>query len=240
MKKLILLALLLVTASFAIAQNRKIIGGGGGHFMSGVTFIFPDNITDYLQEPNVIGSTYDPSPLAIQAGGEGYGIVGPFTIGGGGFGYNSFKATGSNGKVEANGGGGYFKMGYLFYNKNTSFATANVGIGGFGYTLKIRNTSTEKNIEFNTQEPILPGEEQSYEYGGAMFDLGLSFKSVFSSDKAQKEVGGFIGGLDAGIVLNFPTGEWKDGDDLLGPPNPDMTVLPYIRFTIGGGRVKFE
>ncbi|MBK9013804.1 MAG: hypothetical protein IPM82_06800 [Saprospiraceae bacterium] len=240
MKKLILLVLILLSISFAIGQNREIIGGGGGHFMTGITYVFANNMTDYLQEPTVIGTGYDPSPLGLQAGGEGYGLVGRFSLGGGGFGFNSFNASGPNGKVERAGGGGYFKMGYRFFTKNTSFVAFNAGVGGFGYSLKIKNTSTDNNIMFNRLDPILPGEEKTYDYGGTLFDLGFSFKSLFTKNMEAKEVGGFIAGLDAGCILGVPAGDWKGDEQIQGPPDPGVMVTPYIRLTIGGGGFKFE
>jgi hypothetical protein len=241
MKKSILPTfLLLLFSSFLLSQNREITGGGGGNFMTGPTLIFANNITDYLQEPAVLGPNYDPSTLGIQAGGEGFGIVRRFTIGGGGFGYNSFNSTAENGKIERSGGGAYFRLGYRFFTKNTSFVTLNTGFGGFGYTLKIKNTSVENDIVFNRLDPVKPGEERTYTFGGTMFDLGVSFKSIIAKKETELKISGFMAGLDAGCAMGIPAGNWGDGDNIQGPPDPRVLFTPYLRLTIGGGKLKFK
>ncbi|MCF8245037.1 MAG: hypothetical protein K9J37_11335 [Saprospiraceae bacterium] len=240
MKKLTLLIFTLLFVFPAFGQNRYIVGGGGGHFMIGATYVFAQDVIGYLQEPTVVGPDYEPTPLDIQAGGEGYTMIGRFSLGGGGFGFGGFTASSPNGKVKQRGGGGYLKLGYRFYEKNTSFAMVNAGVGGFGYSLKIKNTSTEHSIMFNQLEPILPDKEKTYRYGGTLFDLGVSFKSVVTRKQNLKKMSGFIAGMDAGCLMGVPSWDWKGDDEIQGPPEPGLMVTPYIRLTIGLGVFKLE
>ena len=123
MKKFLLLLAIFLGWQFSNGQDIILTGGGAGHFMVGLALILNKNVTDYLTKPDVLGPSYDGTPLALQIGGEGYAMINKFIIGGGGFGLGGFESGADDGNVTIGGADGYFKTGYRFWTRNTSFMT---------------------------------------------------------------------------------------------------------------------
>ena len=237
MKKLIFILFSILFYQTVSGQDIILTGGGGGHFIIGPATIIQPVITDYLKEPQVLGATYNATPIALQFGGEGYAMLNKWLVGGGGFALAGFTNSTDVGKVTIGGAGGYFKTGYRFWTKATNFFTANIGIGSFGYSIELENTSAENGIAFRQTEPLTIGEKKSYTFGSMMFDPGLSFKGLIIGSSDENGFGGFILGVDAGCMLNVPVGDWKadHGTVIEGPPSPGSVAVPYLRLTLGGG-----
>jgi len=203
--------------------------------MTGPSWVFSQKVNDYLSEPYIMGASYSPTNLGIQAGGEGFAMIHRVLIGGGGYGISQFTQSADSASLVQGSGGGYFKVGYVFWSKQKTFMTTNLGIGGFGSSYEITNQKSKNGIYFNEEFPIRTGETKTYSYAGSLFDFTYGIKTLITG-KNMNSHGGFMLGFDAGCLLNVATGSWSgDEDNIIGPPSPGVTTIPYIRLTIGGG-----
>lgn len=235
---LIFLSLLVISGSLMAQSFDK---GGMGHFMAGPGWILSAKVDDYLSRPEVLGSSYQPVHLGMMMGGEGFGITNRFLVGGGGYGLGIFTVNTDEAAVTEFQGGGYFKTGYIFWTKPTTFMSANVGVGFAGHSYEIRNLRDVDGIYFNQEFPIMPGYQRTYTYGSMLVDLGCAVKTVLAKPEGGK-LGGVILGLDAGCIFDQATSDWYSDENsdeyVYGAPKPGMTTIPYIRVTIGGGGFK--
>jgi hypothetical protein len=198
----------------------------------------PNEFTDYLQQPSVLGASLDWRNLGISAGGEGFAEIRGLLIGGGGYGLALPSMRSDSGTAWVAVGAGYFKTGYVFYQTGRQFAAFTVGLGAGGIGTNIKNNSKSTPILFDTEDPIDPGDEKAYAIGYAMFDFGVSFKGVASSRSGEERgrYSGFMFGIDAGTWLGVRMDEWRyDGDATSRIDSPGNFFSPYIRLTIGGG-----
>ena len=237
MKKLQLLLAGLLYCHFLFSQDIIITGGGAGHFTIGPAYIYDARTIDYLRGGSLLGQDYKGPPPAVQLGGEGYAMINKFVVGGGGFAIGGFESRAGGGSANIGGAAGYFKFGYRFWSRKTSFMTFCGGVGAFGYNLELKNESAENGVAFIEGSPIQIGETKKYRFGSALFDLSYGFKTMVLGSEDASGFGGILAGIDAGCLLDVPVGGWKsDTESLLtGPPSPGLVLVPYIRFTFGGG-----
>ncbi|MFQ5448050.1 MAG: hypothetical protein ACE5FF_14080 [Saprospiraceae bacterium] len=242
MIKFLLLCSGLFYCQLLFSQDIIITGGGAGHFTVGPAYIYSANTTKYLRGSTLLGSGYNGPPPALQIGGEGYAMINKFLVGGGGFAIGGFESGAGGGAANISGAAGYFKFGYRFWSRETSFMTISGGAGAFGYNLELKNESAENGIAFDKASPVSIGETRKYKFGSALFDLSYGFKTMLLGSKDANGFGGILAGLDAGCLLDVPVGGWKSGTGPLptGPPSPGLVVVPYFRLTFGGGGFGFR
>jgi len=228
-------------------ENEKQISGGFGHFFIGPALFQTQTMTDYLKRNDILGAAYSPSNIGYTIGGEGAAVFGQFIIGGGGFALISPITSTDAGMARATIGGGYFKMGYLFYKKQNTFMFAYAAVGGSGYNIELSNLSDSVSLHFNHKAPITPAAKENYSVSGFLMDLGVSLKTIplggIADNKRgnKKEKGGLILGFDAGCFLVLPTSKWSTEKIVVsGPPNLPQLLSPYIRLTIGGGGFNYN
>lgn len=259
MKKItiaLLLTLLLGSMHTLTAQETsdEKITGGFGHFFIGPGFIQAKKINDYLKKPDVLGSSYSPSTMAYSIGGEGGAVLNRFIIGGGGFGMFSPSYSTDSARTMTGMGGGYFKIGYIFYQRTNTFMYGYASFGGSGYSLQITNIGDSAPVNFNRKYPLQPGKKETYSFGGLLFDLGVSVKTITISEKStdSRKWGGFMLGVDLGCFVTMPISDWNTSGNgnnngnnnndvnhaVVGPPSPTSIFSPYIRLTLGGGGFK--
>lgn len=253
----LLLAVLLGTLHTVSGQEaaESKITGGFGHFFIGPGFIQAKKINDYLKKSDVLGSSYSPSSMNYSIGGEGGAVLNRFIIGGGGFGMFSPSYSTDSARTMTGMGGGYFKIGYIFYQRPNTFMYGYASFGGAGYSLQVSNIGDSMPVNFNRKYPLQAGKKETYSFGGLLFDLGVSLKTIAISEKSAdtRKWGGFMLGVDIGCFVTMPISDWNasQGSNInnnnnnndanhvvVGPPSPASVFSPYIRLTLGGGGFK--
>lgn len=211
--------------------------GGFGHFFIGPGFFSSQKITDYLGKSDVLHTNIPFRPGNIS-GGEGFGLLGRFIVGGGGFGNNLMRTSTDSARLDVGFGGGYFKFGYVFHYTRGNFTYLYGGVGWGAMNVRIENLASETDIRFNHQHPIAPGQKGDYTLGLTWYDVGVSYKRLFSAAREPEGDGGFMAGIDLGCLIAVPNSDWENDNTtevVSGPPVPAGMLSPYIRLTIGGG-----
>jgi len=218
-------------------QKGEITGGGFGHFLGGGSLGYFPGLTQYLQSSDRLGSAYTPMRAGYTLGGGGYGFIGRLMFGGtAAFHGNAVSATDSA-RVWHSLGSAFFNMGYVIIDRNRWFAFPYAGVGGSGYTLKLRNTAQQQNIAFDRLRPLTAGDSEEYIHGAIAWDAGISVKYFLITESEEGSHGGMLVGIDLGCSGAYmASSRWKDanGTRMSGPGN--ITGLtPYVRVTLGGG-----
>lgn len=229
--QLIALSFMLTIVYPLMAQN-KANNGGFGYFRGGVGMPLGNQVQNRLKEANMFGNQFKLSTPGVHLGGQGFGIINRFIIGGGGY---STTITGSNdlGETTYSIGAGFFNFGYLLIKKESTNLFAFAGIGGGGGNLKIKNTgSLTMALATNQQIPV--NENRKINSGGFGFEFGVGYNRVLINKTEQNIKGGFMLGLVAGINY-FPTQEWKFEANETKVSNMGNLSSVYIGITIGGG-----
>jgi len=232
---------LLLSLSLSLFSQSALYHGGYGHFGVGPGWYHDDEFTKYLQQPSVLGPTFDWNSLGYSAGGEGYAEIRGLLLGGGFYGLALPSMSTDSASIWSAMGSGYFKTGYLFFQNGRQFAGVMGGFGGGALTVDIKNNSYETNIAFDPRDPIRPGEDIVYYQAYALFDFNLTYKVVASKPSAENQgrYGGFMFGIDVGSTFGIRMDEWRtEGESTSNISSPDNYFSPYIRITIGGGGFK--
>lgn len=232
---------MLALSPIVIAQaqeQEKSIHGAFGQFFIGPVMLPSQILTNYLNQADVLGKTYDPIFFGYTIGGEMVGMFDKFYIGFGGFGVIKPLSSSSVGSAKTNISGGYFKLGYRYYSTTNSLMHVYAGFGGMSYSLDLLNLSDTAQIRFNRKNPLLPGKRECFTVSGFLFDLGTGIKTfvVSESDETKKSRGGLLVGIDAGCFITIPMSGWNQSRVVVsGPPDLLPMVCPYLRVSIGGG-----
>jgi len=165
----------------------------------------------------------------LQLGGEGYGILNRWIIGGSGH-FSSGDQQSDNGEeYYLRGGGGYFHLGYVLYDGAELLAFPLLGFGADALGI---NRSVSGDIRFEPDRFL----EVTYFTLTTAVDLGVGM-DWFPGKK------GFKLGVRAGYNLSLSAdntwrhyeGELTDSD----LPDNDLDGF-YLRLTIGGGHFGFK
>lgn len=211
-----LLVLLSVTGN---SQAQDKLKGGSGGFMVGFKSYNTSAYQFFVAEGGpTIGDNL------IQFGGEGYGLINRWIIGGGGYYNGGDKVEDRNLEYEIHGGGGYFNVGYVVYNTDQMlvFPLLGVGVDALGI-----NRGIDEDVAFE------PGRflEANYFTITPMLDLGAGV-DWFPNKKGLKL------GIRTGYNVSFSRdNDWRHyGGDVIDPdlPGNDLDGF-YVRLTIGGG-----
>lgn len=213
--------------------------GGFGHFMTGPVYFNPSSLSDYISSPAVLGPDYTFRNLGMIIGGEGAGVRGKGIIGGGGFGMALPANVSDSGSIKAGFGAGYLKVGYIYCQRQQSFAYVYGDIGAGGLSFTVKNKSVSNALAPTETNAVPPGQERKFSLGVAFFDAGTGIKFILPNpDKEATEIGGFTFGIDAGCMASIPVSEWKQDDNDARLPIPNALFMPYARVTIGGAGFK--
>ena len=240
-----LLSLILIGTFFynvSIAQS-SLYKGGYGHFMIGPGWLIHNEFSDYLQQPDVLGTSLRWRNTGVGAGGEGFAELRGFLLGGGAYGLLMPSMRADSGTAWIGLGGGYFKTGYVAMQNGRSFLAITAAFGAGGIAAQIKNNSKATPIYFDPDAPIPARREETYGLAFTMFDVGLSYKVISSGINAEERgrYSGFMFGIDAGASIGLRMDEWRNEDGTTGRINaPGDYVSPYIRLTIGGGGFRKE
>jgi len=232
---------LILSISLNLSSQSSLYHGGYGHFGVGPAWFSSDDFTQYLQQPEVLGPSFNWNGLGISMGAEGFAEIRGLLLGGGGYGLAMPSQSTDSSTIWSGLGGGYFKTGYVFLQTGRQFAAIMGGFGGGALGVNIKNNSYYTNINFDPRNPIEPNREEGYYLAYAIFDIGLSYKVVASSPHGEQQgrYGGFMFGLDLGGWFGVRMDEWRhDGTATSNITSPDNYFSPYIRITVGGGGFK--
>lgn len=237
--RILLFLTLSLTCILVQGQRSQIAGGGFGHFFAGGALGQWPAMRSYLQSPLRLGIAYAPKPAGYTAGGAGYGCIGRVMLGGTAAYHGYGKSTTDSAQVWNSAGSAFFNMGYLIIDKARWFAFPYVGIGGTGYTVKVRNTASHQSIEFDMNRSLGGGESGEYINGGVAWDAGFSVKYFIIDESDEGSHGGMLLGLDAGCSGAYlSSNRWKDNNgNRVSGPGMLSGLMPYVRITLGGGGI---
>lgn len=211
-----LLALLSLTGS-SHAQDK--LKGGSGGFMVGYKAYNTSAYQFFVAES---GPTLGDG--LIQIGGEGYGLINRWVIGGGGYYNRGDKVEDSNLEYQLHGGGGYLNVGYVVYTTDQMLVFPLLGVGADALGI---NRGIDEDVAFE------PGRflEANYFTITPILDLGAGV-DWFPYKKGLKL------GIRAGYNISLSRdNDWRHyGGDVTDPglPSNDLDGF-YVRLTVGGG-----
>jgi hypothetical protein len=212
-------------------------GGGFGHSQIGFNLNHFPNLTEYLKQPDILGSAYSPSRIGIQIGGGGYGVLGRLLLGGSGY-FSGFKPMQTDSAtVTFSSGTALFNAGFLLKKTERCLIFPYAGIGGTGLSLRLENHRDSGGIFFDKNQGIARGEISKLSLGGLASEIGISFKYFITTCTEDSPHGALMIGLDAGCMgAVFTSNQWSDGKGrtAVGPQRPNG-FIPYLRITLGGG-----
>jgi opacity protein-like surface antigen len=200
--------------------------GGGGGFEIGYGS-FP--VTDL--------ETFLPSGFAFQndhliLGGGGFSFRDRFVLGGSGYALNGNDINNDSLDISTSGGYGTFNFGYIIVDKAKFKLYPLIGIGGGGYSVSI---AKRKNVTA-TEVAQDPGQEIEISNGGLIMDfsVNLNFLPLLNPDEDKRGYGGFMTGLKAGFLYQFPSSEWSfRGGSVTNSPDFGIRGF-YVKLIIGG------
>jgi len=213
---LFLLSLFFMTGN---AQAQEKLRGGSGGFMVGFKsyntsahqFFIPDG-----------GPTIGDN--IIQFGGEGYGLLNQWVIGGSGYMSQGDQTEENNLQYQIHGGGGFFNVGYVVHHTQEILAFPLFGIGVDALGI---NRRVEEDIAFEPDRFL----EANYFIVRTSLELGIGV-DWFPGKKGLKL------GIRTGYNVTLSRGnEWRHyGGEITNPDLPENDLDGfYVRITIGGG-----
>ena len=117
-----LVILMLATLNTGQAQD-KVVGGAGG-FMLGFKTQHTSAFQYFVNENGPQLSNH-----LIQIGGEGYGLIKNWVIGGGGYHNTGDQKISGSEAYQVDGGGGYINVGYVVFNASDLLVFPLLGLG---------------------------------------------------------------------------------------------------------------
>ena len=231
----ILVLLYIISISPAEAQ---IYHGGFGNFFIGAVYNLSSSLQKDLNSVELIHGNLQLNTITWTYGGAGYSIRPKgIVIGGSGYTYK-LSADGNDGEVVLHNGCGFFNVGYRILNKNKWLGFPYFGMGGYGASLKITNTTSDK-IFIIGNDTITSHKAAKYSTGGLAFEMGFGLKYfAFNWDrKKNNKSTGALFGIDGGISF-FPSfGKWQNvvSEDEIASFETPFIMAAYIRMTIGLG-----
>ncbi len=231
---LFILGVVLVINGYVYSQNAiktsanvSLMGGPGIHNFT--------NLEAHLKQPEVMGRDVNFTSVGIETGGYVGGKVrGVFLrrlmAGLSVHGLFFPQKSSDRADLAMKQRGGHVNVGYIFFNNFLLQTTIYGGVGYDNMNFKLTNKSN-KAINFFPDEPITPGNSESYVLEGVSYELGLSVKRYYPFDKDQSNGFGVIFGADlGGRLMGDPDGWNTDHPD--GPPY-DTQLGAYLRLTLG-------
>ncbi len=226
MKKFSLLLFVALLLSSATQAQKISRFGGMGFFSFGLTDVKQPGLNTQL---TAAGYTALQSNQ-LSFGGEGFGIVNNFLIGGrgGGMGRQQFSNGTNTGTITNSYGS--FLLGYTFPVGKKLLFYPLVGFGGIDSELTIENSATTNNMGNALANPnqitVIKAEVP-------ILDFSLNFVvPVFGSVAGG---GGPMLGITAGYMFSPAAGNYKmNGRDLINVPSGQINGF-YVRMLFGGG-----
>lgn len=213
--------------SEAQTESREVKTMGGGGFTIGYGYMDISPLNRFMSRAF---PTLSPDHTII--GGTGHGIVDRMVLGGSGAGIIGDHMTNDSLKANVGGGSGTFDFGYLIYDRKHLKIFPLIGVGGFGYGLKIAETRKISAGQVSDN----PSHEIQISCGGLVTDLSMSFyllpRVVYNTN--DDACGGFMIGLRVGYLASIPTSNWNyAGGEISNAPRFGMNMA-YVKLIFGG------
>ena len=165
--------------------KAQIHHGGFGNFFIGPLYNLSSSLQKDLNSVELIDGNLQLNTITWSYGGAGYSIRPKgIVIGGSGYTYK-LTSYGNNGEVVLHNGCGFFNVGYRILNKNKWLGFPYCGMGGYGASFKITNTSSDK-IFIIGNDTITSHKAAKYSTGGLAFEIGFGLKYfAFNSERKK-------------------------------------------------------
>jgi len=218
--------------------KAQIHHGGFGNFFIGPLYNLSSSLQKDLNSVELIDGNLQLNTITWSYGGAGYSIRPKgIVIGGSGYTYK-LTSYGNNGEVVLHNGCGFFNVGYRILNKNKWLGFPYCGMGGYGASFKITNTTSDK-IFIIGNDTITSHNAAKYSTGGLAFEIGFGLKYfAFNSERKKNNKGtGTVFGIDGGLSF-FPSfAKWQNivSEDEIASLETPFIMTAYIRMTIGLG-----
>ncbi|MGD1841068.1 MAG: hypothetical protein ACFB0B_09250 [Thermonemataceae bacterium] len=218
---LIAFAFIFISSSNTLQAQNRLKGGAGGLLIGFKTYNTATHQFFVPEGSPVLGDNL------LQIGGEGYGLLNRWVIGGGGYMSQGDQVQEGNLEYELRGGGGFFNVGYVVYHTRELlvFPLLGIGIDALGINRRI-----EEDISFEPNRFL----EANYFIVRPSLDLGVAV-DWFPGKKGLKL------GIRTGYNVTLSRGnEWRHyGGEITNPDLPDNDLDGfYVRLTVGGGHFK--
>lgn len=226
MKKInvILFGLLLLSSA---SQAQKISRFGGmGFFSFGLTDVKQPSLNSQLTTAGYTGL----QSSQLSFGGEGFGIINNFVVGGrgGGMGKQQFSSGSSTGTITNSYGS--FLLGYTFSLGERILFYPLVGFGGIDSEITLENPATTNSM---TNAFANPNQITVINAEVPVLDFSVNFVLPVFGDVAGG--GGPMLGLSAGYLFSPAAGNYRmNGRDLTNTPTGQINGF-YVRLLFGGG-----
>lgn len=205
----------------SIANSQARFFGGYGYFTVGVNFLNLDEINQALKTNDY--AQFKSNFLTV--GGAGGFAFNRILIGGEGFALMAQKQDKRNYRSLLSGGGGFFNVGYIVYERKNLQVYPMIGIGGGGLNLKLID---KRERSFN--EAI--ANPKSFDASNSMFMIDISGGLNLKFGR----FGYFIVGIRTGYVFSPAVGSWKTGGEVELQESVKQGINGfYFRVSVGGG-----
>src|SRR5690606_19307886 len=189
-----------------------------------------------LDDEDAFGPGFEVSPLALQLGGGGRGLLGQWVVlGGRGMGWFVGGDRIDDAEIALSGGGGGFDIGIAAFNRDHTLLYPYVGFGGYGLSFEIASTG-DRPLRFGAAT-IAPGETRAFSANFFTADFGLGIqRMMFFGEREDRSDGGLLAGFEGGFLV--PVYRGAIVDDLaqkIGGVNDLGITGVYLRLTLGGG-----
>lgn len=226
MKKISLLVLSVLfwnSATFAQTSNRY---GGMGFLSFGLTELRQSGLNSQLITAGYTGL----ASSQLSFGGEGFGILNNFVIGGrgGGLGKQQFSNGSTTGNISNSYGS--FLLGYTFSLGKKMLFYPLVGFGGIDSEITIENPTTTNSM---TTAFTNPNQITVINAEVPVLDFSVNFVVPVFGNVAGG--GGPMLGISAGYIFSPTAGNYRmNGRELTNIPSGQINGF-YVRMLFGGG-----
>ena len=187
-----------------------------------------------LEPQNLLGVGYGPAPTALAFGGGGGGLWHRLWLGGKGFGMAVAMASSDRADTSLSGGGGGFELGYAVVATEDWLVVPFFGLGGFGYTLTVKNSSAAP-LALYAGESVPVNGQREYSAGFFTGELGIRASRLLFFN-----TGGFMVGAELGYQTSLQRSAWEETSSKVPAPESAELRAAYFRLVFGGGGFQFR
>ena len=210
-----------------MGRGRPYLGGLGYASVGLMTGGF-SAMQNTLSQSTALGGGYDAAPTGFVFGGGGGVLLNRLWVGAKGFGLLVDTPNSSRGSAKLSGIGGGGEVGYAVVASPHWLVVPFVGVGGFGYSLKVTNAGSNP-LPVYANETIGRGAETKYTAGFVTGELGLRVSRLLLWGNSGLMVGAELGYLSA-----LQRAAWESSSGTSAPESAELRG-GYFKLLIGGG-----
>jgi len=191
-----------------------------------------------LAQTSAVGAGYDVAPTGLVLGGGGGMLWGRAWLGGKGYGLFVDAVDSNTATTSLSGGGGGGELGYAVVATDRWLVIPFFGLGGFGYSVHVTNTSSAA-MPIYARESIPAGAEAAYSAGFMTGELGVRVTRLLPLGRSATGKGGFVLGAELGYTSSLQRGAWESNRGVASPESAELRG-GYFRLVIGGGGFQYR